>query len=249
MSASGGSTARRPFLGRSPGPEDERRLSQGSGLPVTPEEYDAWYRSPRGAWIGETEFRLLANALEPRSGETLLDVGCGTGYFTRLFAARTGASLVGLDPNLAWLRFANSRGGPNQGYVVGRAERLPFGDRSFDRTIAVTSLCFIRTEREALREIVRVTRKRVALGLLNRHSLLYLQKGRHGGSGGYRGAHWHTPREARALFDGMPVRDIGLRSGVFVPTGGPAARRVEALLEDQSLPLGAFLLTVADIET
>jgi hypothetical protein len=47
----------------------------------------------------------------------------------------------------------------------------------------------------------------------------------------------------------MPVRDIGLRSGVFVPTGGPAARRVEALLEDRSLPLGAFLLAVADIET
>lgn len=234
---------------QSPGAQGERRLRHSSALRVTPEEYDAWYRSPRGAWIGETEFRLLANALEPRSGETLLDVGCGTGYFTRLFAARTGASLVGLDPNLAWLRFALERAGPNEGYVAGRADRLPFGDRSFDRTIAVTSLCFIRTERDALREIVRVTRKRVALGLLNRHSLLYLQKGRHGGSGGYRGAHWHTPREARALFDGIPVRDIRLRSGVLVPTGGPAARRVEALLQDRPLPVGALLLAVADIET
>ena len=216
---------------------------------MTPEEYDAWYRSPRGAWIGETEFRLLANALEPRSGETLLDVGCGTGYFTRLFAARTGVSLVGLDPDLAWLRIANNRGDPNQGYIAGRAERLPFGDRSFDRTIAVTSLCFIRTEREALREIVRVTRKRVALGLLNRHSLLYLQKGRHGGSGGYRGAHWHTPGEAHALFDGMPVRNIVVRSGVLVPSGGWLARRVEAVFQGRCLPLGAFLLAVADIET
>jgi SAM-dependent methyltransferase len=214
-----------------------------------PEEYDAWYRSPRGAWIGETEFRLLANALEPRSGETLLDVGCGTGYFTRLFAARTGASLVGLDPDLAWLRIANNHGDPNQGYIAGRAERLPFGDRSFDRTIAVTSLCFIRTEREALREIVRVTRKRVALGLLNRHSLLYLQKGRHGGSGGYRGAHWHTPGEARALFDGMPVRNVAVRSDVLVPSGGWLARRVEAIFQGRCLPFGAFLLAVADIET
>ena len=216
---------------------------------MTPEEYDAWYRSPRGAWIGETEFRLLANALEPRSGETLLDVGCGTGYFTRLFAARTGASLVGLDPDLAWLRIANNQGGPNPGYIAGRAERLPFGDRSFDRTIAVTSLCFIRTEREALREIVRVTRKRVALGLLNRHSLLYLQKGRHGGSGGYRGAHWHTPGEAHALFDRMPVRNIAVRSGVLVPRGGWLARRVEAIFQGRCLQLGAFLLAVADIET
>jgi SAM-dependent methyltransferase len=216
---------------------------------VTPEEYDGWYGTSRGGWIGETEFRLLANALEPRAGETLLDVGCGTGYFTRLFAARTGASLIGLDPDLAWLRFALERAGPNEGYIAGRAERLPFGDRSFDRTIAVTSLCFIRAEREALREIVRVTRKRVALGLLNRRSLLYLQKGRHGGSGGYRGAHWHTPAEARALFDGMPVRSIAVRSGVLVPTGGCLARRLEAIFQGRRLPLGAFLLAVADIRS
>jgi SAM-dependent methyltransferase len=216
---------------------------------VTPEDYDAWYHGSRGTWISETEFRLLANALEPRAGERLLDVGCGTGHFTRLFAARTGASLIGVDPDLAWLRFALERASPNEGYIAGRAERLPFGDRSFDRTIAVTSLCFIRPEREALREIVRVTRKRVALGLLNRHSFLHLQKGRHGGSGGYRGAHWHTPGEAHALFDGMPVRNIAVRSGVLVPSAGWLARRVEAIVQGRCLPLGAFLLAVADIET
>jgi SAM-dependent methyltransferase len=215
---------------------------------MTPEDYDAWYRGSRGAWISDTEVRLLANALEPLARERLLDVGCGTGHFTRLFAAHTGASLVGLDPDLAWLRFALERAGPNEGYIAGRAERLPFGDRSFDRTIAVTSLCFIRAEREALREIIRVTRKRVALGLLNRHSLLYLQKGRHGGSGGYRGAHWHTPGAARTLFDGMPVRNIAIRSGVLVPTGGWLARRIETLFEGRCLLLGAFLLAVADIQ-
>ena len=171
----------------------------------------------------------------------------GRGYFTRLFAARTGASLVGLDPDVAWPRFALERAGPNERYIASRAERLPFGDRSFDRTIAVTSLCFIRSERQALREIVRVTRKRVALGLLNRRSLLYVQKGRHGSSGGYRSAHRHTPAEARALFDGMPIRNITVRSGVFVPTGGRLARRLEAIVHGQWLPLGGFLPVVADI--
>jgi SAM-dependent methyltransferase len=217
-------------------------------MTLTPAEYEAWYHGPRGAWIGEIESRLLADALALRPGETLLDVGCGTGYFTRFFATRLGAHVVGLDPDLAWLRFAQERAKRNEAYVAGRAERLPFRDRSFDCTIAVTSLCFIRAEREALREIVRVTRKRIALGLLNRHSLLYLQKGRRGGVGGYRGGQWHIPREARALFDGMPVREIGLRSGVFVPTGGSAARLAEALLQNRSLLVGAFLLAVADIE-
>jgi SAM-dependent methyltransferase len=65
---------------------------------------------PREAWIGQTEFRLLANALEPRAGDTLLDVGCGPGYFTRLFAARTGSGPGGLDSNPAWLRFVDDLG-------------------------------------------------------------------------------------------------------------------------------------------
>jgi len=54
---------------------------------MTPAEYDAWYDSPRGRWIGETEFRLLQRLLALRPGETLLDVGCGSGWFTRRFAA------------------------------------------------------------------------------------------------------------------------------------------------------------------
>ena len=165
---------------------------------MTPEKYDAWYRRARGAWIGEIEFRLLANALQPRAGETLLDIGCGTGYFTRLFAARAGVCVAGLDPDPNWLRFARNKADRNDAYVAGRSEKLPFRDRSFDRAIAVTSLCFIAAQRQALREIIRVTRKRVALGLLNRHSLLYLRKGRHGGAGGYRGAHCtHRDRHAR----------------------------------------------------
>lgn len=216
---------------------------------MTPREYDAWYRSSRGGWIGETEFRLPADALEPRAGESLLDVGCGTGCFTRLFAARTGASLVGLDPDLASLRVALEQAGPNEGYLAGRAEGLPFGDRSFDRTMAVTSLCFAGSEREALQESVRVPRKRVALGLLNRRSLLYMQKGRHGGAGGHWTAHWHTQAEARALFNGMAVRNIAVRSGVLVPTGGRLARRLEAICQGRRLLLGGFLLVATDISS
>lgn len=33
---------------------------------MNPADYDAWYDSERGRWIGETEYRLLLNALAPR---------------------------------------------------------------------------------------------------------------------------------------------------------------------------------------
>ncbi len=64
-----------------------------------PEEYDAWYRTPRGRWIGAVEYRLLGRLLSPRTDETLLDVGCGTGHFTRGFAAVLDGRVVGLDPS------------------------------------------------------------------------------------------------------------------------------------------------------
>jgi SAM-dependent methyltransferase len=206
--------------------------------------YDAWYRTSRGAWVGEREFDLLHRALAPRPGETLLDVGCGTGYFTRLFAQRTSVQVVGLDPDLDWLAFARDAGTPD--CVAGRAERLPFRDASVDLAIAVTSLCFIQAQGAALREIVRVTRRRLALGLLNRHSLLYLQKGRGEGTGAYRGAHWHTAAEVRALFAPMPVRDLRLESAIFLPTGRPIAHVVEGKLPAQAI-LGGFLLAAADV--
>jgi len=59
---------------------------------VTPERYDAWYDTPRGRWIGGVEWPLLRSALELRAGDSVLDVGCGTGWFTRRVAAEGPAS-------------------------------------------------------------------------------------------------------------------------------------------------------------
>lgn len=193
---------------------------------LTAEQYDAWHRTPRGAWIGDTEFRLLRDILAPQPGESLLDIGCGTGYFTRRFARDAGVAATGLDPNEDWLAFAREHAAASESYVHGAAESLPFPDRRFDLTVSVTALCFVSEPRRAVQEMLRVTRRRFALGLLNRSSLLHGQKA---GVGSYRGAHWHTPDEVRALFDGLPVRNLELRSAVFLPDAGTFARLLEAM--------------------
>lgn len=209
-------------------------------------EYDAWYRTPRGSWIGETEYRLLLGLLAPAAGATLLDVGCGTGYFTRRFAREAGLSATGLDANPEWLAFARARAAPGESYLEGNALDLPFPDASFDYAVSVTALCFIAEERRALAEMLRVTRRRFALGLLNRRSILYWQKGRGGGSGAYRGAHWHTPGEAAALLEGFPVVDVRIRTAVFVPGGGALARLVERHMP-AGCPWGAFIAVAGSV--
>lgn len=208
-------------------------------------EYDAWYDTPRGQWIGTAEFRLLADILRLRPGESLLDIGCGTGWFTRRFARESAADVTGLDPNGDSLRYAVAHRAGSESYVAGDGGRLPFADRSFDCAVAVASLCFAPDEAAFLGEMVRVTRRRCALVLLNRRSLLYLRKGRRGGTGAYRGARWHTARELRSLLARFPLDNVAIASGIFLPGGGWAARTLETLIP-KNLPLGAFLAASGD---
>jgi SAM-dependent methyltransferase len=213
---------------------------------MKPQEYDQWYDTPRGRWIGETEFCLLNELLAPRQGETLLDVGCGTGWFTRHFAERDGLQVTGLDPNAVWLNYARSRA-PQINWLEGDARKLPFNDRRFDNVVSVTALCFVDNWQQALSEMVRVSRRRVVLGLLNRNSLPHLQKGRQGGSGAYRGAHWHTASEVHIALASLPTRNVQVRSAIFLPSGSGFAQTLEQVLPNQ-LPFGGFLAVSGDVE-
>jgi ubiquinone/menaquinone biosynthesis C-methylase UbiE len=212
---------------------------------MSPKEYDAWYRTPRGHWIGETEYSLLRTVLAPTPGASVLDVGCGTGYFTRRLAA-DGLDVTGIDSSSGMIRYAQSQAVAGELYMVGDARRLPFPDRYFDSCVAITSLCFIREQEQALAEMVRVTRRRIVLGLLNRHSLLYWQKGRHGGRGAYHGARWHTARAARALLVRANLQNIVIRSAIYLPSGNGVARIMEHVVPP-NLFCGGFLLVAGDI--
>jgi SAM-dependent methyltransferase len=204
-------------------------------FPGGPAAYDAWYDTPRGARAGAAETRLLWRLLAPRPGASVLDVGCGTGWFTRRLAER-GLAVTGLEPDPAALAFARRRGG-GAAWVRGDAGRLPFRDGAFDHAVAVLSLCFVADPAAALAELVRVARRGVVLGLLNRRSLLFRAKR---GRGGYRGARWDTPADVRRWAARLPGARLTFRSAVFVPGGGPAAGVAEHLLPGR-LPWGGFL--------
>lgn len=212
---------------------------------MTPQDYDAWYDSPRGRWIGETELQLLLRQLDRRSGRQVLDVGCGTGWFTRGLAAH-GYAMTGLDLDARRLEVARQRSASDIAWLQGDAAQLPFPDRSFDQVVSLTALCFVPDWPRAVAEMVRVARHRFVLGLLNRHSLLWRDKGRLGGSGAYRGAHWHTRSELADCLRQLPVRNVRFSSAVCLASGSPVAQALERLLPD-GFPWGAFLLVSGDV--
>lgn len=124
-----------------------------------PERYDQWFATPIGRLVREFEGALIKDLLAPGPGEKLLDAGSGTGIFTRDFLL-AGAEVVGLEISAPMLRLAREKnsGYPYQG-VQGNMLFLPFGDNTFDKTVSITALEFIRDARKAVAELFRVTRR------------------------------------------------------------------------------------------
>jgi len=136
--------------------------------------YEAWYETPEGRRADDLEKTVLNWLLRGFSGsESVLEIGCGTGHFTRWLSDQ-GLAAVGLDLSAAMLQEARSLAGVS--LVQGDARRLPFADGAFDLTALVTTLEFLERPRESLAEALRVARRGVMLGVLNRWSVLGLQR-------------------------------------------------------------------------
>jgi ubiquinone/menaquinone biosynthesis C-methylase UbiE len=137
-------------------------------------QYEAWYETPEGRRADELEKAVLGWLLQGFSRpDSVLEVGCGTAHFTR-WLSEQGLVAVGLDLSAGMLVQAQAPGGIP--LVHGDARRLPFADGAFDLTALVTTLEFLERPREAVAEALRVARCGVVLGVLNRWSVLSLQR-------------------------------------------------------------------------
>ena len=109
----------------------------------------------------DREAQLIGRAARLSPGDTLLDLACGPGIYTRPFARQIAPGLaVGLDLSPAMLRHARSRsraaGFPNLALVRGDALRLPFTDGQFDAVNCCGALHLFPDANVALREVHRV---------------------------------------------------------------------------------------------
>jgi SAM-dependent methyltransferase len=136
--------------------------------------YEAWYETPDGSRADKLEKaalrRLLGSFPQARS---VLEVGCGTGHFTRWLGEQRLAA-VGLDLSADMLAKAQTLNGLS--FVRGDTHHLPFADGAFDVVAFVTTLEFLSEPQQALMEALRVARRGLLLGVLNRWSLLGLKR-------------------------------------------------------------------------
>ena len=197
--------------------------------PALVAHYEAWYHTSGGR-ADRLEKALLGRLLTgfPQA-RTLLEVGCGTGHFSRWFAEQ-GDQVVGLDLSRPMLAEAARLGGPP--CVRGDALALPFATGAFDLVALVTTLEFLPDPVQALAEALRVARKGLVLGVLNRRSFLGRQlKGK--GGAVWEPARFFTPAELVRLVQraagGRPVK-VAWRTTLW--PGWPGA---------SSLPWGGFI--------
>src|ERR1700721_789699 len=167
---------------KSPSPDDRlqtefnRWANEGEGPKMEQHHLD----------ITEKTMRLM----ELRPGERVLDLGCGSGWATRLLARMVGdgpegfGQVVGVDVSDEMIRHARetSKDFENVLYVWGSAQQIPWEENYFDKVLSVESFYYYPDQDRALMELFRVMAPRGRLHILidlyrhNQYSLQWVDK-------------------------------------------------------------------------
>jgi len=125
-------------------------------------EFNEWARAGKGESM-EHGHRPVGEqaiaAMQVGPSARVLDVGCGSGWATRLLAEHAPQGRVtGIDISDEMVRLAreSSQSLPNVDYEVASAEELSFPDNEFTNAFSMESIYYYRNIPKALSEIHRV---------------------------------------------------------------------------------------------
>jgi len=163
--------------------------------------YDRWYETADGKAHDRQQKAAVVRVLPlPLVHDArLLDIGCGTGHWSRFFAS-LGFGVAGVDISLPMIEQTRARAGSRGPFGVADACSLPFGDDVFDVVAAMTVVEFVPDAEAVVAEMFRCVRKdgAVLIGTLNR--LAPLNRNRvAAGKEPYASARLFSPTELRDL--------------------------------------------------
>lgn len=131
-------------------------------------DWSVYYQNP--AYLERTRMSMIPAELHPvvrswcgvRDGSRILDVGCGTGFFTRLLTSGPEqVSAVGVDLEVPFIEYARNAAAKRDldiEFLVGDAYDLPFEDQSFDVVASHTFFTIVPDPQKAISEMLRVLR-------------------------------------------------------------------------------------------
>jgi len=204
--------------------------------------YEQSIEKHRGRFFGTLEERLLLDMLKPSPGESILDIGCGSGVSLATFLDK-GIRATGLDPSPYMLDLAHERVQQRADLYRGMAEDLPFEDNEFNHACLVITLEFVEEPYKALAEAFRVAKDRVFIGFLNRHAIRGTRLRLEGllAHTIYRHARlfsiWELRRMIHSLVGDVPTR---WQTVCQPPWGRALTARFERFCLRQKNPFGAF---------
>lgn len=138
---------------------------------------DSGKTRPEQGWIGGDNFvsshhlqwvsEALCEAMDLHAAELALDIACGNGNAS-LSAARRGCRVTGIDLARRLLEQARERSKAEHvdaNLVEGDAERLPFGEASFNVVLSTFGVMFAPDNQQAVDELLRVLKPGGKIGL------------------------------------------------------------------------------------
>ncbi|PPI85928.1 malonyl-[acyl-carrier protein] O-methyltransferase BioC [Marinobacter maroccanus] len=143
--------------GTSVGVSESLKSDIARGFGTASGTYESASRLQR--FMGNTMLQKLQYREGQPFDSTVLDLGCGTGWFTRKFAdsGRIG-TLAGVDLSPGMLERARENGPGDIDWIVGDAEQLPFLDDSVDLIFSNLMIQWCDDPRAVLRECQRILR-------------------------------------------------------------------------------------------
>ncbi len=131
------------------------------------QEFNEWAVAGRGPEMERHHLSIAEQAIRRmalRAGERVLDLGCGTGWASRLMARLVAegppsfGQVVGLDISDEMIARAReaSRDFDNLLFVWGSAGQIPWGENYFDKVLSIEAFYYYPDQDEVLGELFRV---------------------------------------------------------------------------------------------
>jgi SAM-dependent methyltransferase len=114
--------------------------------------------------------RRLADAMDLRSGQAVLDLACGVGTTAVLLAQERAVNVTGVDLGPVQVDQARARAGQHGldrviRFAIADVEHLPVDDESFDAVVSECAFCTFPDKPTAVDEIARVLRPGGKVGI------------------------------------------------------------------------------------